>query len=407
MKIALIGDAFPPLRSSGAVQLRDLAKELAATGHCVTAITPSSDINSSWTKDSLGNVEVIRLKSPRTKDMPNVRRAIAESLLPFSMLHSARSSPIAKSKWDGIIWYSPTIFLGLFVASLKRRSQCPAYLIVRDIFPEWAVDTGLLRRGPAYRYFKTIERYQYSVADVIGVQTPSAVEYFSVAGSNSHRNVEVLHNWLSVPEPMVSTPAPGTEKLQGRFTFVYAGNMGAAQGMALVAELAVSLSGDPRIGFLFVGRGSEAGMFRELANSHANIEFLDEIDPSQIPELLSKCHAGIVSLDRRHTTHNIPGKFLTYMQAEIPVLAAVNPGNDIIEIVRQHDVGRTCVSHELDDLRRVAMELFYDSNKRNTYRINCRALSRSMFNATTAAQQIVRAIQNSADRERSALSCPR
>jgi hypothetical protein len=49
-----------------------------------------------------------------------------------------------------------------------------------------------------------------------------------------------------------------------------------------------------------------------------------------------------LALDPRHTTHNIPGKFLSYMQAGLPVLASINPGNDLAELIQREDVGRVC-----------------------------------------------------------------
>ena len=173
MRIALIADVFPPLRSSGAIQLRDLSHELVKQGHHLTVIIPASGIDQPWLLEKLGGVEVLRLKAPRTKDMSYIRRTIAEFLMPFAMRRNLLKSPLNNVKWDGVVWYAPTIFLGPIVSALKKASGCPSYLIIRDIFPEWAVDMGLLSRGLPYRFFKTIEAYQYSVADIIGVQTPA------------------------------------------------------------------------------------------------------------------------------------------------------------------------------------------------------------------------------------------
>ena len=133
--------------------------------------------------------------------------------MPFMMLHNLRKSPLANVSWDGVVWYSPTIFLGPIVKVLKKASGCRSYLIIRDIFPEWAVDMGLLRRGLAYRFFKVVESYQYSVADVIGVQTMANLSYFDHLMQREKQRVEVL---LSTPEysvpplPEQSVPAiPG------------------------------------------------------------------------------------------------------------------------------------------------------------------------------------------------------
>jgi hypothetical protein len=63
------------------------------------------------------------------------------------LLRARRQSGLGRERWDGVVWYSPTIFLGPIVRVLRRESRCRSYLILRDIFPEWAVDMGLMRRG--------------------------------------------------------------------------------------------------------------------------------------------------------------------------------------------------------------------------------------------------------------------
>ena len=112
MRIALIADAYPPMRSSAAVQLRDLSQELVRQGHLLTVMIPSSDLKQPWLLEDMNGVQVMRLKAPRTKDIGYVQRTINEFLLPFMMLRNLRKSPFADVRWDGVVWYSPPIFLG-------------------------------------------------------------------------------------------------------------------------------------------------------------------------------------------------------------------------------------------------------------------------------------------------------
>ena len=172
MRLALIADTFPPYRTSGAVQLRDLSREFARQGHELTVMLPNSEQNCPWIMEEMDGVKVLRLKAPKIKDVGYVRRTFGELLMPFAMLRQLRKSPLAFERWDGVIWYAPSIFHGPLAKTLKDRSKCAGYLIIRDIFPEWAVDMGLMGRGLPYRFFDAIARYQYSVADIIGVQTP-------------------------------------------------------------------------------------------------------------------------------------------------------------------------------------------------------------------------------------------
>ncbi|MGN6621938.1 MAG: glycosyltransferase, partial [Sphingomonas sp.] len=199
MRLALIADTFPPLRTSGAVQLRDLSREFAKQGHQLTIMLPAHGLDGPWQLEDLDGVQVLRLRSPKTKDISYARRTLAELLMPHAMLRNLRKSPLATEKWDGVIWYSPSIFHGPLVKAIKRSSACPAYLIIRDIFPDWAVDMGLMRRGPAYRFFDAVARHQYSIADVIGVQTPGNRIYFNRWERREGRTLEVLQNWLGQP----------------------------------------------------------------------------------------------------------------------------------------------------------------------------------------------------------------
>ena len=394
MYIALIADAFPPLRSSGAVQLRDLSLELVRQGHKPTVLIPASDIDQPWLLEDLNGVQVLRLKSPRTKDINYVRRTIAEFLMPFIMLRNLRKSPLADIRWDGVVWYSPTIFLGPLANALKNASACRSYLIVRDIFPEWAVDMGLMGRGLPYCFFKAIERYQYSVANVIGVQTPANLPYFDAWVSQPERRVEVLQNWLADAPNIGCSISVADGPLADRTIFVYAGNMGVAQGMGILIDLAECLRSRRDIGFLFVGRGSDAQRLREDAKVRGldNVIFYDEVEPSEIPGLYAQCQVGIVALDPRHKTHNIPGKFLSYMQGGLPVLASINPGNDLAEIIEHEGVGRVCTDYSVDTLRRLAEELTDEIAGVTNVSARCQALSAKLFSPEAVVRQITSAL---------------
>jgi glycosyltransferase involved in cell wall biosynthesis len=314
--------------------------------------------------------------------------------MPFAMLRNLRKSPFAEIKWDGVVWYSPTIFLGPIAKALKIASSCRSYLIIRDIFPEWAVDMGLMGRGLPYQFFKAIERYQYSVADVIGVQTPANLPYFDNLLLHSGQRVEVLQNWLAVAPDIGCSISVKDGPLVGRTIFVYAGNMGVAQGMDVLIDLAEHLQGRRDIGFLFVGRGKDAQRLRADSKSRGldNVEFHDEIDPTEIPGLYAQCHVGIVALDPRHKTHNIPGKFLSYIQAGLPVLASINPGNDLAELIQKEGVGRVCTEHSVDTLQRLAGELADEISTGKIASEQCRSLSSRMFSPEAVVKQIVSAI---------------
>jgi len=394
MRIVLIADTFPPLRSSGAVQLRDLSREFIRQGHSLCVLLPEPYQKKNWVLELLDGVKVVRLKAPRIKDIGYVQRTLAELVMPFAMLRNLRKSPLANVCWDGIVWYSPSIFHGPLVNALKKSSKCKSYLIIRDIFPDWAVDMGLMGRGIPYHFFKAIARYQYSVADVMGVQTNGNRKYFDSWIKHPKRSLEVLNNWLGKPAQKRCSIRLDKTILAGRKIFVYAGNMGIAQGMGILLDLAEKLCGRLDVGFLFVGRGSYAASLKSNAQSRRidNVLFFDEIDPDEIPDLYAQCNAGIIALDSRHKSHNIPGKFLTYMQSGLPVLANINAGNDLAKIIKDEQVGQVCESNQIDELLQLTLELLEDIEKDTSISLRCIQLYQREFFVEKTVKQIVSAL---------------
>lgn len=396
MRIVLMGDVFPPLRSSGAVLLRDLSLEMIRQGHQVTVLVPAPELGAPWRLEDMDGVEVLRLRAPRTKDVGLLRRALAELWMPVAMWWNLLRSPLRLKRWEGVVWYSPTIFLGLLAWALKRRSRCRGYLVLRDIFPDWAVDMGLMRKGSPYRFFKLMEGFQYRVANVIGVQTHSALSYFALLAHRPGRRVEVLQNWLADAPVQHCSISLSMGPLAGRSIFVYAGNMGVAQGMDLLLDLAAAMQHQTNVGFLFVGRGTEVARLCAEAVQRGldNVLFHDEIDPVEIPALYAQCHVGLVALDPRHRTHNVPGKFLSYMWAGLPVLASVNPGNDLTAIIRQAAVGMVCEDSHVDSLLSASAELLKMIEcDRVALRMRCRQLAAELFSPEAAVRQIVAGLQ--------------
>lgn len=390
MLIALISTDYPPLRTSAAVQLRDLAQQFSALGHHPVVIVPSPLSDRRWEVERLEGVEVLRVAAPPTRSPSMVRRALAELWLPFAMYRNLRNSPFAAAKWDLLVWYSPPIFFGPLIAAMHRRSGAWRYLILRDIFPEWAVDLGLMQKGPVYLFFKAIAALQYAMADVIGVQTPSNLAYLQRWAQPPRRRVEVLHNWLAATPPGQCNIAIEKTALAGRTIFAYIGNMGVAQGMDIFMELIGALRHRKDVGFLFVGRGSEfARLQAEKASRELdNVLFFDEIDSSEIPGLLAQCHVGLVALHPDHKTHNIPGKFVSYVQYGLPVLARVNADTDLQHLIEENEVGKVYVGNSAGELARLAEQLADDESLRRSMSERGRALGKSMFSPLAAVRQI-------------------
>ncbi len=223
------------------------------------------------------------------------------------------------------------------------------------------------------------------------MQSPGNRIYFHDWLKSGAGQLEVLQNWLAKRAPTGCPIDVKGSKLAGRKIFVYAGNMGVAQGMDSLLRLAELLKFRRDIGFLFVGRGSHLHLLQSTVTEKQldNVALFDEVEPDQIPGLYAQCHVGLVALDRRHQTHNIPGKFLSYIQSGLPVLASINPGNDLVELIETERVGRAVVNSSDEHLARQAEALVADLERDASIAVRCRELADRLFSPETAATQIV------------------
>ena len=399
MRIAIVADTFPPMRTSGAVQLRDLATDLSGKGHLVTIFLPDADLLVPWADEFVDGYTIVRLKSPRAKELNYFRRTLAEIFMPLSMLLQLRRSPYMRSRFDGVVWYSPSIFLAPFVHALKVKSRALSYLIIRDIFPKWAFDLGLIRKGMVFNFFNWVARYQYSIADVIGVQSHGDLCFVEAEVKSSNSRIEVLANWLSEAPVTRCSIDIGKTRLAGRKIFLYAGNMGPAQGMSVLLEFVRLMNVRRDLGFVFVGRGSESTKLAEKfsASSLSNVLVYDEIEPREIPGLCSQCHVGIVSLDMRHKSNNIPGKFLSYIRAGLPVLACVNPDSDLGEIIKEEKIGEVVEDGNPGALAECAQSLIESLDNDSEMSERCRSVFRRCFSTDAASTQILHRLLRATD----------
>ena len=396
MKIVLLAIHYPPMKTSCAVQMRDLAIELLRLGHKPIIVTASEDINKSSITEKIDGIDIIRIKINEKKKDLYFNRGINEILLPLKVIIGIRKSKLTINDLDAIIWYSPTIFFGPVVSYLKRASRCPSYLILRDIFPEWALDLGILKKNLIYYFLNIFAKYQYSVANVIGVQTSSNLKYLEGWSKKSKRKLEVLNNWLSPINEKKTNISLDNTNLFGRKLFVYAGNMGIAQGLDVFIELAADLKSRKDLGFLFVGRGSEVNKLKKLSalKKLDNILFFDEINPDEVPSLLKMCHVGLISLDLRHKSHNIPGKFLTYLQAGLPVLAKINPGTDLQNIIEKENVGIVYTYDTVNNFRILAQKIIDDEKNYKIMSDLGRSLYYKMFSTSKITNKIISSLSD-------------
>lgn len=395
MHVLIVTDAYFPSRTSVAVLLYELSQTFIQEKVSVSIIVPSAAQSEPIIFMEQEGCQIISVKALPTKDLNYARRTLNEFMNSWIIWGSLkRSSQFSKLTIDGVIWYSPSIFWGPLVKRLKQYFQCRSYLILRDMFPDWALHLGIIKKGLPYLFLKAVEHYQYEQANTIGIQSPNNLLYFQQHHPDVKAKLEVLWNWARPLHTIAKAPCSihvSQTPIAGRVIFVYAGNIGVAQGIQTFLQLIESLKDSSDIGFLIVGRGSEAQAIKQAVHHQDlhNAVVFDEIAPFEIPGLFDQCDVGLMFLDRRHQTHNIPGKFVTYLQSGLPVLAIVNPGNDLLELIPEHKIGVADDGEDLVVLSQKVLTLAKQVREDTQMTDRCKALANSLFESKAIAHQIL------------------
>ncbi len=391
MRILIIVDCYYPSTKSGAKLIHDLGVELYRQGHQITILTPSERNIFDLELTTEDGLQIARIKNGQLKGVSKCRRALREIRLSRTLWKKGEDF-FRANPHDLIIFYSPSIFFGDLVRRLKMLWDCRAYLILRDIFPQWAVDAGLMRKGPTYHFFRWKEIRQYQAADIIGVQSPANLDYFTAMSLRRQFNLEVLYNW-TVPDeaPKPSLTYRQQLGLHDKVVFFYGGNIGVAQDMDNILRLAERMQCEPRAHFLLVGEGSEVERLQELilTNGLTNIQILPAVGQEEYLAMLSEFDVGLISLDRRLKTQNFPGKLLGYMSCAKPVLCSVNPGNDLKTMIEWHQAGLCSINGDDDAFLSHALLLARDELLRRRLGRNSRLLLDRNFSVSNIATQII------------------
>jgi len=372
--------------------IADLARELVSSGHEVLIVTASREITPPLSVDVSTGLKVCRVYAGKGDHIGRIARAFAELALPF-LVWSRAEPEIARFSPEIVVSYSPTIFWGWLVHRIKQRHKSFAYLILRDIFPQWAVDIGVFSKWhPAYWFFRAVEAFQYWIADKIGVQSPSNHAHFA-ANPQLASKVETLWNWIS-PPPVAGSDCNNRQRLGlvGKTVFFYGGNMGVAQRMDRLLDLAAALQSNASVHFVLVGEGSERERLQRESEARKllNMTILEAVTQQQFFEMLCEFDIGIVLLDPHLKTHNIPGKLISYAAAGKPILADVNPHNDVIQLLHDHGAGLISANDDSTFLLNAKL-LAENLQVREEIGNNARKMANKLFSVRTTANQILKA----------------
>ncbi len=394
MKLALIIDDYlPDSTRVGAKMFHELALELISLGHDVTVITPAIGQTKKVTEQSFEGVRVWRFSSGPIKDVGKVTRALNETLL-SSKAWSAIKQNVNEHTFDGVIYYSPSIFFGDLVNKIKKRCKCSSYLVLRDLFPQWVIDAGMVKKGSLIeRYFRFFEQRSYKAANTIGLMSEKNIEVFKQSNQNKYQT-EILRNWADVKP--VSTEGSATSfrfelQLQNKIIYFYGGNIGHAQDMANLMRLVKNMQHLTKAHFLFIGQGDEVDLINKLAQQWGlkNYTYLPSVNQKEFKEILAEVDVGLFSLSAEHTAHNFPGKLLGYMVQSLPILGSVNEGNDLKELVNSNKAGFITTNGDDEQLLKNSISLYESISLRKDIGCNAYKLLKSEFSVSSIANKVV------------------
>ncbi len=390
MKIVLFSDYYYPIVKSGSIVINDLAKELTTRGHEAIVITFNDHQNEKLTDTIEDGIRIIRIKSKlRTYGM--IGRLFAEIRYSALIINSLKKLQIPGI--DGLISYSPSIFYSKAIAWLKRSYGIKTYLIVRDIFPKWLLDAGILRKGPLYFFFKSEEKRLYKSVDFIGIESEKDLDYFRQYLSGETL-LEVLDNWGSSINLNQIKNQKSQLLPQNKVNIIYGGNMGDAQDLyTLLSNLDDSLL-DGKAKLTLIGSGHQLERIKSLITkkNFKNVQLLEEVSQKEYLSILNEADIGLVSLNSNLKSNNFPLKMMGYIQQGKPILASVNRNNEIIEIIEKSQIGEVSLAGDKKALNKNVSLMINDKARLKEQGIRALKVFNDRFTVNIAVDKILNKI---------------
>jgi len=331
LRVTFITHYFPPEVGPAQTRLHELAKRLIAAGETVTVVTgfpnyPAGEIfpgyrGKRFMEDSVDGIRVLRTWVFATRSRGFVGRLLNYFSFPvFSLLAIRKLGPT-----DIIYVQSPPLFTGLAALWFSRLKRAPFIFNVSDIWPQSAIELGMLRNRFAIRLAEWLEHHIYRRAARITVPTPGILERLVARGVPREKLV-LLTNGVDTAAFRVAAPDRELATrlgLDGHKVFMYAGLHGLAQGLDVILE-AAKLTRNPDVLYVLVGDGADKAALVAKAESEkiANVKFLPIQPTSTLPALLNLVYATVIPLRRLDLFKAaLPSKLFDSMAAGRPIVA--------------------------------------------------------------------------------------
>lgn len=342
----------------------DLMRRFRNEGHNVYIVSPIERREGRSTyithEDGVTTMNVRTLNVQKTNV---IEKGLGQMSLEFLYKRAIRKK-FKDVKFDLILYSTPPITFPNVIKYVKEQNpQAKTYLLLKDIFPQNAVDMGMLRKsgvkGLLYRFFRNKEKNLYALSDFIGCMSPANARFVlehnkEVASRHAQSPiVEVAPNSIELAEAE-TYDKNGLLKKYGLPTdkpiFIYGGNLGVPQGIPFLIECLKANKDRTDCHFVVVGNGTFYPRLERWVNNEnpSAVTLMQRLPKEDYDRLVGACHIGLIFLDYRFTIPNFPSRLLSYLEYKMPVVACTDPNCDTGSIAEENGFGVWCPSNSVE-----------------------------------------------------------
>lgn len=343
----------------------DLMKKFRDNGHNVYIVTPRERrLGVETTLIFENGVHILGVKTLNIQKCTNLEKGLGQILIERQFKKAIKKF-IGKVDFQLILYSTPPITFPNVINYLKKSSpKAQSYLLLKDIFPQNAIDLGMMKKtglkGLIYLYFRKKERLLYALSDVIGCMSPANVHYLLKNNSDINATkVEVAPNSLELQEKVFEENQVNAERdnIRKKYNlptdkpiFIYGGNLGKPQGIDYLVKCLDENKKRTDCYFVVVGSGTEydkiASWMSEVKSKMTDVcvKVMKGLPKEDYDLLVSSCDVGMIFLDYRFTIPNYPSRLLSYLEYKMPVVCATDVNTDIGKIAEENGYGFWCES---------------------------------------------------------------
>jgi len=372
VNILLINNYFPPEIGAASHLYFYLAEEFVKRGHKVTVLTgiPRYNVEFSVYKSYLegkkayiesvaDNFTVVRVKLPYVDREQIIRRGIEHFEIAYKLFQWGKAF---LKDIDISLVYSPPLTLFWTAEKVRKITGAPYILNVQDLFPQAAIDLGIMKNKIVISFFKYLEKKAYKSADLIMVHSESNKKIVDEITKDTSKTI-VVENWVDDKAIL-----PGDKKnefsqkynLTNKFVVSFAGTLGFSQDVEVIIKAAQILRNIEEIVFVIVGDGPRKMEAEQLVKKYdlKNVLLLPPVPKEEYPSVLHSSSISLATLTEDVKTPVVPSKILSIMSAGIPVIATMNLDGDAPRLIERAKCGFVLPAGDYKGLAEKIMELY-------------------------------------------------